>query len=226
MLKDTANRSTRNRLGVLVLTNYRHGGGKGSKLFTWKQITELAYMKRAPHKILARSFHCSARTVGRMQVAVCSAYMTMQACLMSWILAFVAAHPPSLVVSSQLWDETGERLVLDAMAPTGQQSSTWQVLVLRKAFSMTWLNDAGEVFSRTFEVVCPPMPLPSCSARHLYSAIHFHKQMKEIEDFERKLMGSSETAVAFLECDGATGNDKYMAYLSQLRKGDNSLQDN
>ena len=223
-------RSRRWQTGLVELAKQKIMNGRAGRerLLSWPQIARLVYTKMAPLKIMARSYDLSVRTVRRQVVAACHAFLVTQDSFLIKVLDYLRSHPPTLTLCNQLWDETGERISLSLLpgASTASQASVWQVLVCRKHFAWAWISDDGkEVTSQSLDVVCPPLPLLSTGAEQLWNALHFQGLMQTIQRFQTEMHQLSTVPLDLRECDGASGNDRYNAFVMQQTKGSKILSD-
>lgn len=194
-------------------------GRDGRFRLSWPQIARTAFMLNKSKLVIAESMGVSARTVGRVQLGVAAALMATQKVWLEWTLENLKRHPPSIAVSSTLWDETGERLVLPMLNGTGamshQMSSTWHVLVSRIRFVWSWIGPGG-VSSMAFEVAVPPLPLLATRAEDLAGAFQQHPAMSDVNRFKKSLFEVVREAGGrtfdLREADGATSNDRFHAW--------------
>ena len=222
-------RRRRESTGLVALAKQKmNGRACRERLLSWPQIARLVYTKMAPLKSMARSYDLSVRTVRRQVVAACWAFLVMQDSVLNKVLEYLRSHPPTVTVCNQLWDETGERISLSLLpgASTASQVSAWQVLVCRKHFAWAWISDDGkEAASQSLDVVCPPLPLVATGAQHLWNALHFQGLMQTIQRFQAEIHKLSSVPLDLRECDGASGNDRYNAFVMQQTCGSNILSD-
>ncbi len=80
---------------------------------------------------------------------------------------------------------------------------------------MAWGLPSGGVASRSLEFIIPPLPLTSTGSACLYDALHKHPQIKHVNAFQQAVLAAARTKIMWLECDRASGNDKYQAHLAQ-----------
>lgn len=108
------------RYGVLQVI--QKGKAWRRRLFTWQSMSEIAHAKPSPLSAVARCYKVSARTIGRILVAVAHAHLRIQSCFSHMVKSFVERNPPDVVIINQMWDETAERLVFDVNASMGRSS--------------------------------------------------------------------------------------------------------
>jgi hypothetical protein len=176
-----------------------------------------------PKQALAAVFECSRRTIGRIQINTCFAYLWTQGVLLSWVLTQLRAKPPTFGACSTLWDETGQRVQLRMlkMANASTQSSKWEIFVCKKSFMWGWITPTGGCLIIHFHVVVPPLPLLNTGAKDLHNALHYHPQIKQVAEFEAEFVKLCEHAFDLKEADGAPGNDRYVAHRSNMLEEEN-----
>ena len=118
---------------------------------------------------------------------------------------------PLCVATSRKWDETREILTVrhDQDPGTGV-ADAWEVMVSSYRIVIHW--PGKPMFC--LDVVSPPAPLTSNAASNLLAAMQSHPA---IIDHVKACEGIRRTAAWQLhssECDGAAGNDKLHAYMS------------
>jgi len=89
---------------------------------------------------------------------------------------------------------------------------------------MVWDTPIG-VASRSLEFIIPPLALTSTSSPCLYAALHRHGQIRHINECQEAVLAAAKTKILWLECDRASGNDKYQAHLAQRYHSNGVLSD-
>lgn len=219
-LKLQVRRPTSRRAGGLEVRIALQRGGRGRRKFSFAQVLRIGLLKVRSRKTLATIMQAAPSTISLMQSSLARAYLSAESLWLSWLAKYIDEHPPDFAMSSQLWDETGERLALGLLkknqATLPQQSSVWHVLVCRFRFMMVWVADDGAQHrSLVFDPAIPPMPVLSVATRHLYSALEKHPSLAEAVNFRKRLFEKSRVAFECHEEDGATANDKYHAWKAQ-----------
>ena len=132
-------------------------GAYGNRLaLTWDGMLDISFDATRTANALARIFGVSPRTVRRVTCCVASIALERQLQQLARLREIFAGKAPEWRMSSTMWDETSENLMLNAVrgSAKGQQSSTWEVLVFRQRLCWSWHGRVSQV-----DLVCPPVPL-------------------------------------------------------------------
>jgi hypothetical protein len=133
----------------------------------------------------------SCRTIKSVEDLVAHISLWLQAILLRMMLSHLRMAPPDWSVFHLMWDETGERLVVDVLgnmtaledfadrreqflkAMRGE-CSLWQVLVMR--CTSVWGYASGTCMQCMF--TAPPPPLSKVGAEALWAGLVQHKGME------------------------------------------------
>ncbi len=161
----------------------------------------------------------TARRVGR---AVAHITLRSQAVLLKSILKDLESKPPNWACCHLMWDETGEKVVVDVMGNVlrrafGQgsnnlavQESLWHVLVARVSFSWGWATTA----SQRVQLICPPLPLATTKAESLWAGLFSHSAFGDIWAFKEALFARAGLAIDLHTSDDASSNNKLHAHFT------------
>ena len=145
-------------------------------VLTWDAMANLAFEKQASRSTLARMYQVSRRTAGRVNIYVVACGMQTQLEKLKTLQAAFDMFPPEWIICDLMWDETSERLCLNALAgsSSAQQASTWEVLVSR--ITLTW--SFGRTIFHT-EFIMPPVPLITNKAEHIFVGLFAPRQQAD-----------------------------------------------
>ncbi len=130
-----------------------------------------------------------------------------QFALLQLLLQVSLSQNPLFVLVSNKWDETGHRLTLGS--DPSDKSSHVEVLVFCIDILILW---TGVSFFFTF--ILPPIAIPSCSAAHIWSALHAFKYAEAFQNWKQEMR--TLTTILFVdlhERDDASGNIKYCNFI-------------
>ena len=128
-------------------------------------------------------------------------------------------RPPVWATFAIMWDETGERvtLSLNKQNTPQQNSSVWEVMVIRVRFAWGWHPDMKEK-PQCLDVACPPLPLLTTNAQWIYYALRDHPLMKDINEFRGFLFSIAKIAVELDHGDDHAANARCHAQMMQDAK--------
>ena len=201
-------------LQVFCQVRRRHVKGKGAYqgLGTAAKLG-MAYDDETCHKKLARSWHAHPKTVARNKEVVAAVYMKQQTAWLKQLLDVSKVIRPASVVVSKRWDETKEIVTVDNGNEHNQRDS-FDSMVSAVRVVLSWPEEFN-VPVLAVDLVVPPVPLLSPNAENLYAGTYKHPALKETHELLTCLIAQGKMTCLLHECDGATGNDRLMAYVSK-----------
>lgn len=202
--------------GLTLITRGVRSGRKGRQfVLAWGSMIKIAFMKSFSRACLAESLSCSSLTVRRVLELVAYIYMRWQDAQIKTLLALVSAGNVSLdfAIVSLMWDETGQVVSLAASPGTsaGHQSSTWSTCIAKFSICYGW---SGKIMM--YSLVCPPIPLLSTGAKHMYNALTQHPVTKPIWDLARALWRRARYSLLVHQGDGHLANEKLHFHRLQM----------
>ena len=158
---------------------------KLSYVLSLSEMLHLAFAKGFNRSHIALQFDISRKTVSRFCFVTARTVLEMLLKQFTELVDFMEQHGPDFCVATVMWDETGQKLKLDAVRGTlpQQQSSTWQVLVSRVQVAVGWIG--GMKMYKEF--IMPPLPLASNSSAHVYNGLFRHCLTAPLLNLVRRL---------------------------------------
>jgi hypothetical protein len=240
-VKENKNRRTNARVEILAARHQRSGrklvgelrlvGKKSSRkgifgaprVLSNHMILEVAKSRSRNKQTLANILHVDAHTITRSNNSVALCSLTLSDILGLWILQSLEALPeskrPTFCVSHTRWDETGQKIQVPIVREAAANASAWTVFVCRIRLLWGWISEDGAASGVSyFDFMLPPLFLLSTSAADLYNALEWHPRLLSARTTCRGLLMISEYKFDFREPDGATSNDKYEAFIIDIRR--------
>ncbi|CAJ1420891.1 unnamed protein product [Effrenium voratum] len=202
------------RGGLVVL---KQGKGDRSRyVLTFQEMLRMAFAKRRCRNAAADAYAVSQRTVRRVLAVTAHCILETQMSQMKEFERYVLSHTPDFAAAVVMWDETSEKLSLNAVHGTArcQQASTWQVLVSRVHLTLGWIN--GVKLYREF--VTPPVPLTSNSSDNVHAGLFCHPFTKCLLDAVRSILLAARKRAIVHEVDGHLANERLHFHRYALEK--------
>ena len=163
---------------------------------------------------LARVYRISPAWAARTLKTVAYCLLSCLAALLRFMIAaFELYVPPTVFVSSLVFDETSEKLALPLhpkLRPE-QVASSWHVLVSSSLYSFGWMDASGRPASYFMEALRPVVPLLGTSAEVIYDGLFCIPTIETYEKFEARLGELSAWDIRHFDRDGASSNEKLLA---------------
>ena len=122
---------------------------------------QMAFSDNLPGRIhdAAKVFGCSKKWFSKALGAVADAYLADQQALLGRLLVMANVRQPRFVIWRTKFDETTEKIVPDLLdnASSEQQSSAWNVLVVRMTVLYGDVDSDGHSTVLRLELVVPPL---------------------------------------------------------------------
>jgi hypothetical protein len=164
--------------------------------------------------------------MGRLDAQMCDSILAsceslyhparIQSSLYDMLLVWLGWRRPTFAACSIMWDETQERLRCGGLPQEiadVPSTAPWHIFVTRMSFIWGWKGETPSQWQAArFEVVCPPMIVPTPSAEALWVAMMRNSTIQPLFQFRRRLLALAQWALEFKESDGASGNHKLVAH--------------
>ena len=109
----------------------------------------------------------------------------MEEILIAWVITVIERRPPTFGLRHTRWDETGERLTLDAVG----SRNVWQIFICRVRCMWGWYDNNTNTWEiQHWDFIVNPVALVSCAAEHLYDTFQHHKSLKLSKEFGDALL--------------------------------------
>ena len=191
-------RLTRIRAGLAVI---RKAVNTKNRL-SFHSMLAIAYHKISNRSAQAQTWKRDPKTICRSHQFVAAAYIRTQALVCAHILQ---EELPTWAVAHTMWDETGERLIVDSASTQG---GVWQVLVVKLSCAWGCRSQA----TRYVDFVLPPVPIPTTSSAAIWQAMRFHPMLAAAHEFKTRLLNAANLAFDMHSSDYASGNLKLDAH--------------
>jgi hypothetical protein len=198
-------------LGLTLQT--RRGQGQG---FTYKTLLKIGFSEVTRMSDAARAWSCSRVWVSSIRKATSMAFLTSQAKLILMVQNRIKERPLTVGVFSLAFDETSEKLLLPlhpGLLPS-QQRSSWHVLVSHSEYSFGVVTPDGDIITKFMQVLRPPIPLMGTGAECIYGGLFKNEAIRQFVEFEETIAQHCTFAFAHFDRDGATPNDRLLAFRS------------
>ena len=140
--------------------------------------------------------------------------MNHQAVFLAKMIAWSAGDPPLLCIKHAKWDETQPFCSMNADKSMHRVRSTWQVLVCRLRFVLSWQDGRTMVI----RLVLPPVSLLSTGAECQYYTLKYHPAFKCVNGLLGLLRKHAGKNLDVCETDGASSNTRLITYMLQQAK--------
>lgn len=190
-----------------------------SRGFTWGSMLEMAFTKVQRIADVARVWRCDRSVVRQVQHAVAGSYSVAQNLLLEKLLTFLRANPPAVFCTNLSWDETTEKLRLPAPGLSAEQTRTAVIVLISLTEYVLgyWTEATQQETCRFLQILRPPVPLISTAAECIQQGLFHMEFVKEMTDFENKVMELAPWVFVHFDRDGAFSNDRMIAsYLQTL----------
>ena len=170
----------------------------------------MAFDRRRNKHCLADRFEIARSTVRRLIMVVSHSLLELQLKQLESLADFAEQRRPDFSSVCLMWDETGQRLSLNAIkgGKHHQQSSTWQTLVARCHITVGF-RDGIKLYH---ELVMPPVPLAANSAGHIERGLFAHPLTQPMMAFTLRILRASSRRCFIHEMDGHLANEKLVLW--------------
>ena len=187
--------------------------GKGQYQSVGPQVRlQAAFDKETRNKSLARKYQLGPKAIARNSRLVAGIYLQAQLEWLRQIAQVCRSRAPIAAFVSRKWDETKELVTVKVGEKL--ERDEFEILVGNVRLVLAWSKHPKAPLL-CFDLVQPPVPLVGNASPHLYAAMFSHPMLKPIHEVLREILSCALHKGIMWECDGASGNDKLHAFVSQ-----------
>ena len=176
----------------------------------------MAFHPEQKLKTLEHIFDLKPKAIALNRLVSCEVFLTQQLGWLKQLREYCEVNRPEVCCVRRAWDETRQLLCHPFHNSAQQQLVRDHVEVMVSSLRLVLVFrhdpvDGGLVL----DIVCPPCPLLSPSAKNILSALEGHPLLKCIVEELEKIRRLATHQLEVNEFDGASGNDKLHAIKSR-----------
>ena len=153
------------------------------------------------------------KTVSRNSCAIAEAWMMCQTMWLDQLAQLAEIEKPATVCVTLKFDETKELVRLPPMKDQIFSESSEAVETMVSSYRLCMTMEGSDIV-HVLDIVMQPVPVHSNKAESLFATLQRHPRHSGVWPRLAKLLQLAKTAVFTTECDGASGNDRLYAHLS------------